>query len=166
MTVSTRYRHGFSLVEVTLALGVASFCLLAVFALFPTGVAINQASLQQTADATLARGIALDLSNTPKTVQISTCYGITIPVTGAASHTIFLKDDGTISGAIDVNADAAQDPKYRATVTFAAPTNASYKTATGVRILLTWPALADKIAGTAPSNYLGSYEVVTALSRK
>jgi type II secretory pathway pseudopilin PulG len=165
MIVSTHPRDGFSLVEVTLALGVASFCLLAVFALFPTGVAVNQTSLQQTADSTLARGIALDLTTTPKTVQISTRYGITIPVTGVASHTIFLKDDGTISGVIDANADPAQDPKYRAMITFTAPTNASYKTATGVRILLTWPALADKNAGTAPSNYLGSYEVVTALSR-
>jgi type II secretory pathway pseudopilin PulG len=165
----TRHQHGFSMVEVTLALGVASFCLLAVFALFPTGVAVNQVSLQQTADVTLARGIAMDLSVTPKTVpktvQTSPRYGIPIPVTGAVSHTLFLKDDGTISGAIDSDADASLDPRYRATITFTAPSSASYKTAIGVRVLLTWPALADKGAGTPPNKYLGAYEVLTALNR-
>jgi type II secretory pathway pseudopilin PulG len=169
MMVSTRQRHAFSLVEVTLALGVASFCLLSVFALFPAGVALNQISLQQTADATLARGIAMDLSVTPKSVppttQTSPRYGIPIPVTGTASHTLFLKDDGTISGAIDTDAVASLDPRYRATITFTAPSSASYKTAIGVRVLITWPALADKSAGTAPSKYLGAYEVQTALNR-
>jgi len=169
MMTLTRHRHSFSLVEVTLALGVASFCLLAVFALFPTGVAVNQISLQQTSDTTLARGIALDLSVTPKTVpqtiQASPRYGIPIPVTGMASHTLFLKDDGTISGAIDSDANASLDPRYRATITFMAPSSASYKSAVGVRVLLTWPALADKSAGTAPSKYLGAYEVLTSLNR-
>ncbi len=39
---------GFSLVEVTLALGVAAFCLLVLLGLLPTGVKTQQSSIQQT----------------------------------------------------------------------------------------------------------------------
>jgi hypothetical protein len=39
----------FSLVEVTLALGVAGFCLIAVFGLLPVGAQINQRAISQTA---------------------------------------------------------------------------------------------------------------------
>src|SRR5438128_356253 len=39
---------GFSLVEVTLALGVAAFCLLVLLGLLPAGVKTQQSSIQQT----------------------------------------------------------------------------------------------------------------------
>ncbi len=58
------WRHqvsAFSLIEVTLALGVAAFCLIAVFGLLPVGVNTNQSSIQQTAAASFATRIAADL---------------------------------------------------------------------------------------------------------
>ena len=155
---------GFSLVEVTLALGVAAFCLLGIMALFPTSLVTNQITVQQTADTSLARAIAADLRATPITSPSSTRYGITIPATGSATHTIFLQDDET-AGAQDADAVPSQNPKYRATITFTAPTNSAQKTATGVIILLTWPALADPVATATPSKYTGAYEVYTALNR-
>lgn len=154
----------FSLVEVTLALGVAAFCLLGIFALFPISLATNQNTIQQTADTSLARAIASDLRATPNTSANSPRYGITIPSAGNATHTIFLHDDGT-AGIQDADAVPSQSPKYRATITFAAPTNSAQKTATGVTILLTWPALADPVAASSPSKYIGAYEVFTALNR-
>lgn len=164
-----RFKHspplGFSLVEVAMALGIAAFCLVSVFALFPTGLAVNHAATQQTADTTLARAIAADLSVTPITVQNSPRYNISIPATGTATHTIFVKDDGTLAGAPDLDADPLQDPRYRATIIFTAPSSATQKTATGVRILLTWPALADRNASVAPSKYAGAYEIITAINR-
>ena len=42
---------GFSLVEVTLALGVASVCLIAIFGLLPVGLRTNQDAIQQVAAA-------------------------------------------------------------------------------------------------------------------
>src|SRR5438309_3334382 len=39
---------GFSLVEVTLALGVAAFCLLVLLGLLPTGIKTQQSGIQQT----------------------------------------------------------------------------------------------------------------------
>jgi uncharacterized protein (TIGR02598 family) len=164
MTVQRERDLAFSLVELTLALGVASFCLLAVFALFPTSLRTNQNTVQQTIDTSWARAIAADLRATPNTSSSSVRYGIGIPATGTATHTIFLQEDGTAT-AQDTDAVPSQNPKYRATISFTAPTNSSQKTATIVRILLTWPALADKAAATTPSNYTGSYEAVTALNR-
>ena len=38
----------FSLVEVTLALGIAAFCLIAVFGLMPVGVQTNRNAISQT----------------------------------------------------------------------------------------------------------------------
>ncbi len=154
----------FSLVELVLALGVASFCLVSILALFPIGLSTNQIAIQQTADTSLARSIAADLQATPLTASNSPRYGITIPATGSARHTIFLQEDGT-GGTQDADADPSQNPKYRATVTFAAPTNSSQRIATGVTILLTWPALADPVASLPPSKYTGAYEVFTALNR-
>jgi uncharacterized protein (TIGR02598 family) len=163
-----RFRHyrcfSFSLVEVTLALGVASFCLLAILALIPASVGTNQQTVQQTVDTNLVRAIAADLVATPLTTQTSPRYGITLPGTGTTTHTIFLQEDGTAT-AQDADADPAQNPKYRATIFFRAPSNTTQKTATGVRILLTWPALADPLAAPTPSKFSGSYEAYTALNR-
>ena len=155
---------GFSLVEVTLAVGIAAFCLLSIMALFPTSLATNQITIQQTANTNLAAAIAADLRATPITLSTSPRYGIAIPTTGGATHTIFLQDDGT-AGAQDADAIPSQNPRYRATITFAAPADSSQKTATGVRILLTWPALADPVASATPSKFTGVYEVYTALNR-
>src|SRR5205085_4741894 len=97
---------------------------------------------------------AADLRTTPSTSSTSPRYGIAIPTTGSATHTIFLQDDAT-AGAQDTDAIPSQNPRYRATITFAAPTNTLQKTATGVRILLTWPALADPVASATPSKFTG-----------
>ena len=48
MTPPAREAPGFSLVEVTLALGVAAFCLLVLLGLLPVGVKTQQSSIQQT----------------------------------------------------------------------------------------------------------------------
>ena len=53
-TLQPAWRQGFSLIEVTLAIGIVSFALLAVVALLPTGLkAIKNASEQSGAGATL-----------------------------------------------------------------------------------------------------------------
>jgi uncharacterized protein (TIGR02598 family) len=54
-------RAAFSLVEVTLALGIAAFCLLTVFALLPVALKTQQASIQQTTANTIISQIVADL---------------------------------------------------------------------------------------------------------
>jgi uncharacterized protein (TIGR02598 family) len=51
----------FSLVEVTLALGVAAFCLIAVFGLLPTSLKTQQASIEQTTANSIISQIYSDL---------------------------------------------------------------------------------------------------------
>jgi uncharacterized protein (TIGR02598 family) len=52
----------FSLVEVTLALGIAAFCLVTVFALIPVALKTQQGSIQQTTANTISSQIVADLS--------------------------------------------------------------------------------------------------------
>ena len=49
--------NAFSLVEVTLALGIAAFCLLAIFGLLPVGIKSQQNAIGQTVAAGIATGI-------------------------------------------------------------------------------------------------------------
>jgi uncharacterized protein (TIGR02598 family) len=186
MTSGRRLLSAFSLVEVTLALGIASFSLLAILALLPASSNSNQRTVQQTADANLARAIAADLRATsktsPPTNQNSPRYHITVPApivgtptsSSSLTHTIFLREDGSAAAsnpllAQDADADPTQDPKYRAAITFTTANSSSatspQRKATIARILLTWPALADKSGTAPPTNYTGSYEIMTALDR-
>ena len=51
----------FSLVEVTLALGVAAFCLIAVFGLVPVGLQTNRNATSQTAATNIIAAVVADL---------------------------------------------------------------------------------------------------------
>jgi uncharacterized protein (TIGR02598 family) len=176
MKPAPHHHSAFSLVEVTLALGVAAFALVAIFGLLPVGLNSNQASIEQTAATSIATGIISDLRTTPITSTTSTRYGITIPTTGSATHTVFIKEDGTAAGAQDANANPSQNPRYRATLVFTVPPaktayfgqtspTATQGTSTVVRLLLTWPALTDLNASQAPTHYTGSFETVIAMDR-
>jgi Tfp pilus assembly protein PilV len=169
MKKSRRISAGFSLVEVALALGVAAFALVAIIGLIPIGLNSNQASSEQTAAAGLSAEIIADLRVTPveipPVVKNSPRYQVPLPPSGSATHCIFLREDGSVSGSMDANADPTQDPRYRATLFITAPSVASQKTATVARVLITWPALADAQAATLPGKFTGSYEIVTALNR-
>jgi len=170
--VKTKLRHiaGFSLVEVTLALAVTTFCLVVIFGLLPVGINSNQNSIQQTAAANLARTIISDLratQNSSPAATTSTVFQIPIPLPGAGNktRTLFFREDGsTGTTTVDSNADPLQNPRYRATIYFNPPT-LRQRTATMVRILITWPALADRTAASAPSAFTGSYEIFTTLDR-
>jgi hypothetical protein len=55
----------FSLVEVTLALGVAGFCLIAVMGLLPIGLKTNQAATQQTTANAILSAVVADIRTVP-----------------------------------------------------------------------------------------------------
>src|SRR6266436_6267926 len=61
MIFGLRRVHAFSLVEVTLALGVAAFCLIAVFGLIPVGLQTNRNATSQTAATNIIAFVAADL---------------------------------------------------------------------------------------------------------
>jgi type II secretory pathway pseudopilin PulG len=175
-----RRRHSaFSLVEVTLAMGVAAFALVAIFGLLPVGLNSNLASINQTAATSLATRLVADLRGQSKLVgtnSVTQLYQIQLPAKGPGSttyQTLFLREDGSVAQTGVPTSNQAinltQNPRYRATVVFNPPPNASPKTATTARILITWPAVVDQAATTSaanmPKNYTGSFETVIALDR-
>lgn len=155
----------FSLVEVTIALGISATSLVAVFGLLPLGVTSNKTCFEQTAAANLARTIIADLRSTPASSGASVLYGLPLPVAGggstiggsACSKTLLFSGDGS---SVSQGSSAS---RYRAAVGFAPP--GSGKLSTAVRIVITWPAAADTTQNTWAMNSAGSYEIVTALDR-
>jgi len=75
-------RAAFSLIEVTLALGIAAFCLLTVFGLLPIGLSSTQNAAEQTAVSGIVTAISADLHGTPilsSTGATTSQFSIKIP---------------------------------------------------------------------------------------
>lgn len=131
---------GFSLVEVTLALGVAAFCLIALFGLLPLGIKTNQNSISQTAAAAMLSSVIADLRATPKTSPTSRQYEITL----GTPKVLYFDGEGRAVTPADPNAN----PRYRVTVTF--PENPPGTFApTFVTLKVSWPAMADPATAAA-----------------
>jgi uncharacterized protein (TIGR02598 family) len=167
-------RAGFSLVEVTLALGVAGFCLLAVFALLPMGVQTNQAAFSQTAATTILSDVLADMrvaAQATANLTTSPMYGIPIPGSGNSDNTphILFFDGQGFSNAIQSTS------RYRLTVTFPPSTSippacnntngSSNIPATCADIKISWPAAVAVDPTSSTTNPAGSVETVAAFSR-
>ena len=168
----------FSLVEVALALGLAAFCLVSLFGLLPIGINNNHVSIEQSAAAGIGAALAADMRNTalppaPSTTdQTTPYYGLTIPanpastMSSAATHFIYLRQDGSRAGAQDQALDPTQNPRYRATIYYTssgtvASGGPAPKNAVQARVLITWPPQASPTAGTAA----GAFETITTVPR-
>src|SRR5437773_1172003 len=166
----------FSLVEVTLALGVAAFCLIAVFGLMPIGVQTNRNATSQTAATNIMAAVVADLRATPKANTTSTEFGINIPSDPTSPPTFVPPDIVPCSGGqtsttsqiryIDSQGQPStsitSNSRYRLIVTFVKNTTGTATTgATYANVKATWPPAIDPCA-TTPS---GSAEVFVALDR-
>lgn len=160
MSSSTRRSSAFSLVEVTLALGVAAVSLLAIFALLPVGVKTNQVAIEQTASTDILSAVTADLRATLPTTPrggaaTSSRFGIAIPanpVSANTTTTLYFTSEGQFSTAL------ASASRYRVSITFL-PNGAGARTATWAHLNATWPAAAT------PANAQGTAEVFVALDR-
>jgi len=179
--------RGFSLVELTLAIGVAAFCLIAVFGLIPVGVQTNRNATSQTQATSIIAFAIADLRAAATTAQVSnqfgfffpcdptcpppTCpYGATcqdfvppnfVPCSGGQTSTTsqvkYIDSVGQSSPSF-----SASTSRYRLIVTFVKNTTATSTTgALYVHLKVTWPAAIDPCAVT-PS---GSVETFAALDR-
>ncbi len=151
-------RSAFSLVEVTLALGVAAFSLLVIFSLLPIGLQTNQRAIEEMASADILSAVAADLRATPVTnprgnATTSTHFGIGIPAAGStATTTLFFNSVGKFASSQQA------DSRYRVTINFPA-NGGGAKTATFAILQVTWPA------GAATTNAQGAAEIFTAFDR-
>lgn len=142
-----RSEAGFSLVEVSIALGIAAISLLSVLGLLPIGTSTNRNAIEQTRAASIARAIVSDLRSTPSSSSSSPLYKLT-PAVASGSTTLYFNEDCTSPAAAITGSS-----RYRATVVFSSVSNG----VVGTQVLLSWPAAA------VPSQAAGNYEVVTML---
>src|SRR6266478_5598531 len=77
MIFRLRRVHAFSLVELTLALGIAAFRLIAVFGLVPVGVQTNRNATSQSAARNIVAAVVADLRGTPTASNTSSQFAIT-----------------------------------------------------------------------------------------
>jgi uncharacterized protein (TIGR02598 family) len=143
MRLSNRKQAAFSLVELTLALGVAAFCLLAVFGLMPVGVQTNRNATSQTAAASIMAAVVADLRATPRANTSSTQFGITF----GTNKTLYF--DG--SGQFGISPGANSRYQLNATWNVANGTGACSVFVPCVDLKVTWPAAATlaNASGTA-----------------
>ena len=137
---------GFSLVEVTLALGIAAFCLLAVFALIPVAALTNRNATSQTAAGNIMAAVVADLRATPKTNTTSTQFGIRF----GTNATLYFDGTGQFTTSLSTNS------RYRLDVTWS---GSGWNGLRYADVKVTWPA-----AG-APANASGSTEMFAAFDR-
>jgi hypothetical protein len=148
----------FSLVELTLALGVAAFCLIAVFGLIPVGMQTNRNATSQTIATNIIASIAADLRSTGTTGNSPEfCIGL------GATKTMYFEREARCSSDIPGLKDCctgastgivAVKTRYRATVTFPSTGSLVY-----ADIKVSWPAEA------IPANAAGSVETLMMLDR-
>jgi uncharacterized protein (TIGR02598 family) len=150
--------QAFSLVEITLALGVAAVSLLVVFSLLSIGLQTNQRSIEQTASADILSAVTADLRATPVTnprgnATTSGQFGVSIPAAGATGTAILFFNNAGQSAT-----SQQSDSRYRVTITFL-PNRGGAKTATFADLKVTWPAAASI------ANAQGSAEMFVAFDR-
>jgi type II secretory pathway pseudopilin PulG len=166
---------GFSLVEVTLAIGVAAFCLITVFALIPVALKTQQASIQQTTANDIMTQILGDLR---ADVRLPPGQASKEQTSGFGLHghwlavsqpdTLFFSNDVQLigqpySGTTDPPAPACDPPSpcatFRAKISYMFPPNAS---TTVAKVFVSWPAQA--IPGGTPGP-AGKVETFIAINR-
>jgi uncharacterized protein (TIGR02598 family) len=154
----------FSLVEVTLALGIAAFCLIAVFGLLPVGMQTNRNAKSQTRATNLMAAVLADLRATPRirTQSLQFCIPLT---TSGATYTLYFDSEGrcssNLAGSTSPCGVAWNPPlatRYRVKVTFPLTSNPNLMYAD---LTINWPAAADP-ATITPS---GSVEMFAAFDR-
>jgi uncharacterized protein (TIGR02598 family) len=159
MMSGLRRVEAFSLVELTLALGIGAFCLIAGFGLMPIAVQTNRNATSQTRATNIMAAVVTDLRATPKTNTTSAQFGITFGTdrcVGCSQPPLYFDSTGQLTS-------LGTNSRYQLNVTF--PTNpdpAAFK-ATYAFVKVTWPPTVVQTGPTpVPS---GSVEMFAAFDR-
>ena len=166
---------GFSLVEVTLALGVAAICLITLLGLLPAGVKTQQTSIQQTTanqiisqlssflrgDVRLPPGQASKACPDPPDpndpCDWSNLNGHWQNV--ATPDTMYFTNEAKPTGTVTQPNNVPADAVFRAKITYMTPPTQTTSLAT---IRVTWPAAADPDNNGVPA---GSVTTLLAVNR-
>jgi uncharacterized protein (TIGR02598 family) len=141
----------FSLVELTLALGIAAFCLIAVFGLVPVGVQTNRNATSQTAATNILSSVVSDIRASPPGQTASARYR----VNRAKGTPTLLYFDGQGQSTTSLGPNS----RYRLYVKIANnPAGVVYPNYVWLKV--SWPAAVDTINTTITPS--GSVETVGA----
>jgi len=166
-----RSLHGttaFSLVEVTLALGVAAICLVTLLGLLPAGVKTQQTSIQQTtanqiisqiysflrADVRLPQGQLNKVCGDGDTCDWGSLHGHWRD--RAVPDTLYFTNDAKQVG---LNGNMPANAVFRAKITYRTPPTETTALAT---VRVSWPAPVDPDSGGVPA---GSVMATIAVNR-
>jgi len=162
MSPPVRRINGFSLVEVTFALGVAAFCLIVLLGLLAVGLKTQQASMQQTTANAIMSMILGDLR---ADVRLPPGQASKEGNSGFGLHghwlavstpdTIYFTNQAKMTGNLNATT-APADAAFRAKVTYLFPPNASTSVAT---VNVSWPAAVDP-ATTIPAGLVKTFIAV------
>ena len=155
MISGLRRVHAFSLVEVTLAIGVAAFCLIAVFGLIPVGLQTNLNATSQTGATNIVADVVSDLRGTPRCTGQSTQFSIVLgtgpgcsPSSTPIPAKLYFDSQGAFSTLLNTNSG------YQLNVTWYGSSALRY-----AQLKVTWPAAATT------ANASGSVEMFAAFDR-
>jgi len=147
---SLRNKVAFSLVEVVIAIGVFSFCLLILIALVPVGLTSNKSTRDRTIVADLCSSLETDMRETPTANTTSPLYQIPMPTAGATtSITLY---DNYLSTTNTFSTTRMPDSQYRFTITLTPPAATSPNDPVTANILASWPAAASTNIATGLVN--------------
>jgi uncharacterized protein (TIGR02598 family) len=138
----------FSLVEITVALGIGAFCLIAILGLLPIGVQSNRDSSSQTAATTIMGNVIADMRATPNGSTTSTQYQVTF----GTAKTMYFDGSGHFSTSV------APDSRYQLNIAFPNSGGGTFAP-TYAALTLSWPAKAS------PNVANGSVEMFAAFDR-
>ena len=165
MKAHARSAAGFSLIEVTLALGVAAFCLITVFGLMAVGLKTQQAAVQQTkANAIMSQAVQFLRADVRlPSGQAKKAQGNWANLNGhwqsqAVPDTLFFANDGNQIGYAQGTAPPAPaSAVFRATFTYLFPPTATTSIA---KITVSWPAAQSDLTQVE-----GSIDMFAAVNR-
>ncbi len=153
----------FSLVELTLAIGIAAFCLIAVFGLMPMGVRTNRNATSQTQATNIMAAVVADLRATPKTAGTWSGTSSQFCIALGTPATLYFDSEGRCSSDLAGSTSPcgfswvpALQARYRVRVTFPSVGNLTY-----ADLKASWPAPVDPVT-TTPSGFV---EIFAALDR-
>lgn len=155
----------FSLVEVTLALGIAAFCLIAVFGLIPVAALTNRNATSQTRATNITAAVIADLRATPRTNNSSLQFAIPFSTNTTryfdsqaqcSCDSAGLQKPNPLTRTCSSVWSPALQPRYRLTITWSGSSSLRY-----ADLKVTWPAAVDP-ATTTPS---GATEMFAAFDR-
>lgn len=161
MTQPIRSTNAFSLVEVTLALGVAGFCLIAVMGLLPVGVQTQRAAVQQTTANNILSAVVSDIRTVPIVSNdpgnSSKQYKLFFPGKNQPEFLYFSNEGSTGQKA---NQSSSNTTFYATISSIDPPVGAGSRTATLIDIKVSWP-----YNGNTSSTPAGFVETFVSLDR-